>query len=355
MDSKQLFKTYHSRLKREGLLKSLVCGLIVCFAAIFAVAMVLWFKTEIKDLSSILLILVGVGAGALVLSMPIFYFTLFKPTTKSIARRVDRLGLEERIVTMLELENDDSYIAMRQREDAKEQLQKANSKQIKFVIARGTVIAAAIVAFIGVAMSTVTALSAMGILKNGKDFVKGDIFQEEEYDHFQVSYIAEEGGVIEGEAEQIVLYGESTATVVAVALDGWEFSHWEEDGDEIGADPSRWDEEITENREIFAVFVMLQEGGDGAAGEGEGPPGDEAGDMPGEGEGQPSDKPGNGNGEGAGGKHSNSDVVVNGATDYGDVFDDYFEEAMESLANGDSAGTDLGDIISAYYAALDNN
>jgi hypothetical protein len=61
---------------------------------------------------------------------------------------------------------------------------------------------------------------------------------------------------------------------------------------------------------------------------------------------------GEGEGEGAGGKHSESNVVVNGGMDYGDVFDGYYESAMDSVANGDGAGSSIGDIVSGYFEGL---
>ena len=117
MDSKNMFRKYRKRLVAEGVAKSLIFGLLVGFAANIVIATVSCFvKVEGLWLISIGLLLVGT-----LISAPIFYFAKFRPTTKQIAARVDRrLGLEERTITMLELENDDSYIAMRQREDENE-------------------------------------------------------------------------------------------------------------------------------------------------------------------------------------------------------------------------------------------
>ena len=116
MDSKNMFRKYRKRLVAEGVAKSLIFGLLVGFAANIVIATVSCFvKVEGLWLISIGLLLVGT-----LISAPIFYFAKFRPTTKQIAARVDRrLGLEERTITMLVLENDDTYIAMRQREDAK--------------------------------------------------------------------------------------------------------------------------------------------------------------------------------------------------------------------------------------------
>lgn len=97
-----------SRGGRRG--KSLIFGLLVGFAANIVIATVSCFvKVEGLWLISIGLLLVGT-----LISAPIFYFAKFRPTTKQIAARVDRqFGvIEERTITMLELENDDSYIAM---------------------------------------------------------------------------------------------------------------------------------------------------------------------------------------------------------------------------------------------------
>lgn len=100
--------------------------------------------------------------AAIAAFVPIFYYKKFRPTTKDVARRIDRLGLEERIITMTELEKDESYIAMRQREDAKRKLGAVDAKQIRFRFSTAAAVVAAICAVLGVSMTTVTDLERAG-------------------------------------------------------------------------------------------------------------------------------------------------------------------------------------------------
>ncbi|MCH5164703.1 MAG: hypothetical protein J1F36_06790, partial [Clostridiales bacterium] len=123
MGSKKLFDKYYSRLAREAMLKAFIIGFIAGFAVNIVIAFVTLFFTDFK-----LWFVVALGAGIIVTAITalLLYFKAFKPTTKKIASRIDSLGLEERLITMTELENDESYIAMRQREDAKAKLNEVN-------------------------------------------------------------------------------------------------------------------------------------------------------------------------------------------------------------------------------------
>lgn len=127
MDYKKLFSQYRNKLVFEGIIKALLCGLAVG-AALSAVPAVITLAFNINGLVYSLIVL----AGGTVAAAPIFYFALFRPTTKAVIHRVDRLGLEERVVTMMEFQKDDSYIAMAQREDAKNQLATRDRKSLKF-------------------------------------------------------------------------------------------------------------------------------------------------------------------------------------------------------------------------------
>ena len=109
----QLYLKYHKRINRESVIKSLLLGLIVGAAVLLATSFLAWMTNpDFLWLAVIAFVLVTAGFT------PLFYYKKYKPTTKAIAMRVDALGLEERLLTMAELEGDDSYLAKRQREDA---------------------------------------------------------------------------------------------------------------------------------------------------------------------------------------------------------------------------------------------
>ena len=98
MSDKNLQK-YYFRLATEGVLKALLLGLTIGFGALTILGGLYWLMGW--ESVWICLVVWGViSAGATCA----FYYTIFKPTTKYIAHRVDNLGLHERILTMTELE-----------------------------------------------------------------------------------------------------------------------------------------------------------------------------------------------------------------------------------------------------------
>ena len=353
MADKQTLQQFRSRVMKQSVLRSGLYGLLIGACTAFIAAFVSWFFGYDGGLWLSIGILVGVTA----ISGVILYFTKFRVTNSLLARRIDMLGLDERIVTMMELENDESFMAKRQREDASAKLKTVSPKQLKFRMAKKSIISIVSAVVVAPAMMVVCHLAALGILGSGLEIINPDANAIPE---IEIVYDVEEGGSIDGDEIQMIYAGEDATPVMAIADEGWVFVGW----DDGQFDPYRHDKGLKESKTFIALFEEIEDDpdadGDGE-GEGEGE-GNGAGDMPGEGKGNGSgdgdggkgegEGEGDGKGDGAGGKHSASNVVVNGATDYGDVFDTYFEQAMESLANGDSAGTDLGDIISSYFEAL---
>lgn len=352
MDYKKLFEKHYSRLVREGVLKALLCGLIIGFAVNFVVAFALWFTS--LGIGAVLAVSIGAGVLVAAIATAGFYFKKFRPTTEKIAKRLDLTGLEERLITMKELENDTSYIALRQREDAQAKLREVDGNRIKIHVSRATVIAASILFVLGSSMTTVTTLSAAGIIESGKETIIDPIVGEDPEEYIPVSYIVEEGGYIEGESEdaeeQLVLKGGYATLVVAVADEGWMFQNWSDGLEE----PARQDGPITEPLEIYAVFVQVEEGGEGE-GEGgdEGEPGDEPSDQPSEGgEGGDSNDPDSDPNNGAGGKYEEKNQIIDGETYYRDVYEEYYKQAMEILASGGELTEEQKAFIEMYFNIL---
>ena len=207
MKQPSYFEKFYKRLMVEGIIRSIVSGFIVGFSANFVAAFTFW-AFDIQNFW--LTIIIGILVGAL--AAVVFYFKIFKPDTKAIARRIDRLGLEERLITMTELENDDSYIAMRQREDAKFKLSNVDISGLKFKVSTAIIVACCCTFVVGSAMTTVAALSESGVLKKGSEIIM-DI-TEGEPELVSVSYMVDGdiGGFIEGEPEQLIEKGSSTTT-----------------------------------------------------------------------------------------------------------------------------------------------
>ncbi|MBO5240049.1 MAG: hypothetical protein J6B56_01325 [Clostridia bacterium] len=335
----ELFKKYYSRLAKEGVLKSVLCGLICGFAVAFVISAIFWL-TGVKLFWISILSWVAVSAAVAAL----LYFKKFKPTTKAIAMRVDELGLEERVLTMTELEGDESYIAMRQREDAISALSTVNAGLLTIIVSVPLIVATCVSAVFGVGMTTISALASAGVIKSGKDIIEE--VTKEPTKTFELTYEALEGGIIEGELFQVVDEGEDGTPVLAVADDEWVFVAWS-DGNE---DPYRTDLNVTENMEIFATFQQLSEGDEGDGDEGAGDGDGMKPDKPGQGENKENGPPKPG--DGAGGKYEPVNQIIDGKVYYGDEYEDAFEEVMSSIAQSGDLPKELKEFIENYFGSI---
>ena len=329
----------------ESIIKSLLCGLIAGFATGFVGALTLW----IIDIGYWWLALVSIAVGTAV-SAPIFYFKKFRPTAVSNARRIDGLGLEERLITMVEYESDDSYIAKVQREDAKEKLNAFSTANIKLKISKSMIVFLVVSFFISSGMTTVTLLSEKGIIGSFNEIID-DILPEEPEVYVSVTYEVEEGGYIEGEADQLVLLGGNSEPVEAIADEGYAFVEWS-DG---YSKPIRSDSKIVEDVVFFAIFEQL--------GEGDQPGGDQDGGDEGE-NGKPDQQgsPGE-NGEPSpdqdeqspigGGKYAMENQIINGDVYYRDFLETYQDDIRKYLEeHGESLTEEQRKIIESYIGIV---
>ncbi|HBJ18862.1 MAG TPA: hypothetical protein DDY70_03865 [Clostridiales bacterium] len=366
---------YRKRLVREKIVTSLAFGLMVGAGADFLAALACY----LFNFKGIWLPLT-IGGGVFLLSSVLFYFLKFRPTERDVVRRVDTMGLDERAVTMYELKDEDSFIAKRQREDAVEKVAAVNKEQVKrafplFALKTWAVILLFTVFLSGAGMTTVAGLAGAGVIDSP------DILPDKDRENFCiVSYLTEGQGDVEGEPEQTILAGEDATTVVAVADDGWMFTKWS-DGVK---DPARTDRKILEDLSVTAIFEEIAEssedidgeaGGDaedgdadknapsdnndssapagdsgqGGEGDGNGDKGDGSGSGNG---GQEGEGKGNGKGEGAGGGWSDGNQIIDGKTDYRDVRDLYYDQAMEIIRNGGELPDYLREFIEQYYGSI---
>jgi len=320
----------------EGIIKAFLCGLAVGLAlsAIPAIIMLLhnYFNVWIA---------LGVLVGGIYAATPIFYIALFRPTIKTVAHRVDRLGLEERLITMMEFEKTESYIAMAQREDARKKLAVTKSKSLKF--SRFAMIPIIVALSITLALSTSTIVaSAVSFVEDklerdpicflslasgsnpgdtnnpgGPGYGDGqsgffavnfevrlivDVTEETvEVDGLQFRvptpvFEHNEGGFIEGLSNQLVEYRQNADTITAIADPDFVFAGFamwgyvavdvEDHGRVmvpsivmIDGDSRQTPNELTLTfiRSNMEVFVMFQEAGEGGGDDEGGEPGDEDG------------------------------------------------------------------------------
>lgn len=407
----EVFKKYYKKIGRESILKALLCGLTIGFSLMFVCIAASWlagFKAGIY-------IGLGLFVAATAIATPLFYTFRFRPTTKKIAQRIDTLGLEERILTMAELENDDSFIAMKQREDALKAMKSVSSEMLKIAVSVPLIAAVAISATLGTGMTVAAAVAPDG----GKHFVDG----LKEKHTYEITYTVEgKGWVIDftkkenaaliaamkERAQQreidkangkevtedetlpdtfqnrlgIVYTAIDETAQATMVLDG---ANYEDttytfevtEGDEFGVklmalpqkgyvfvgwsdgvtSPYREDMEATATKTVTATFEKVTDLLNGEKGEGQGQ-GEEAGDADSgnsNSSGDGSDgagMPDTGNSGGEGAKASPANQVINGKTYYGDVFEDAYREMLERMKNNNSLSEAEKKAISDYLDSI---
>ena len=332
MNQDNHFELRYKRLTVEALIRSLFCGLVVAFGVNFLLGTVLWF-IGIQNLSLTIALLCGAFVAVTLAASAVFYLAKFKPTITSNARRIDSTGLEERVVTMLDYKNSDTLMARIQRDDAIKALKAVNEKSIKFEFSKKVFIAMAICGFLGLSMSTVASLSAAGLLPSGQEIIES-VLPEDPPIYIPVSYIADDGGYIDGEEEQLVLLGENAEPVVAIPEEGYTFEGW----DDGYKKPTRNDKEIDHPLVLMAIFLPIEDEGDDQGDDGqESQEGEQPGEQEGEGD-QQGDSDQNGDQEGdqpsdtgGGGKYNKENQIIDGNTYYREFLEEYREKIMELL------------------------
>ncbi len=342
MKQKGIFDSYYARLSKEGFIKSLLCGLGVAAGVLCVVAFGLWMS-GVKGFW----IAIIAWAAALFIATPLFYFVKFRPTTKEMAKRVDMLGLEERILTMTELEGDDSFIAMKQREDAKNALAKVNASLLKFAVSVPLIIAVCAVTVLGSGLTTVSALADAGVIQPGKD-----ILDDGKVEFVDVVYSVDDDmhGFIEGDFIQRVEKGGDCVGVLAVAEDGWVFKKWSDGLEE----PFRQDVKVAADVEFVAIFQELGEEKEEEQDK-EGEP-----DTDGMKQEEPTDSKNNsklndkGKGDGSGSvKWNPSNQVLDNKTYYGDLYDDAKKNGIDKISQNGDIPKEGKDIVSGYIKGIE--
>lgn len=291
MEEKQLFKAYYSRLAKEGMIKSLILGLCTGFllSLVPVVAALVIYMVALP-------FAIVFGVVGFVAATPAFYYLFFRPKTSQILKRLDRLGLEERLVTMKQFENDDSYIAMRQREDAKQNLQKVSPKKLKVRMFKIPIVMVALLMAVSITAVTLSHLSVPERPTWATDNENGYI-DYTTYTLHLVSYRTWGQGDIVGEMDQVVVDGQNGTAVVAVPRPGFAFFAW---SDELTRSSSRMERAVTQDVHVFAIFVLIQGG------------------VP-----QPRDP-----------EFEESDFILDDETHFGNVFDEFYDRIIDLLIDG---------------------
>lgn len=318
----------------EAIVRSALWGATVGAIFAFAAAFVAWISdAALLWVAIVTFFVAGVGGGV------IFYFLKFRPSVSSNAKRIDRLGLEERAITMVEFANDDSLIAKKQREDALKNISKIGPKQIRIKISTLVIVLCSSFVILFAGMATVEALSTKGVLPSGAEIWR-TIFPPEPLPKYTLVYEASRGGELIGKTEQTVEQGSSGEMVVAVADEGFVFLQWS-DG---VTTPYRVDSNVKGNIKVQATFAVMDDFNDS------GDDNDKPDDVP---AGDGSQEMNDPNAPPSGGeKYVEINQIIDGQTYYRDVIEDYYKKAMEYLDEDENIPDHIREIIEKYYSTI---
>lgn len=104
---------FKKKAKKQNIIKAGLCS--VAISLLFNIPFLIAFW--IMDYKYKFIICAGIFIVGISVLFPVLYFKKFKYTEIQLAKRIDDLGLEERVLTMIELKDNDSFIAKKQKED----------------------------------------------------------------------------------------------------------------------------------------------------------------------------------------------------------------------------------------------
>ncbi len=153
---KERLQKFHNKLKIESILKSLIYGFGIGFTIAFVLA-VIYYINKSHGIWMILIVWFTVS----LVSSALFKYFVFRIDIKETATRLDKqLSLDERVITMVEYENQDQPILEKQRLNANHKLEEINIKQFKFMSIIKPTIALGIIALLAITMTTVSTIRA---------------------------------------------------------------------------------------------------------------------------------------------------------------------------------------------------
>lgn len=211
-----ILKQYYKRLTTQGLLKSFLAGLVVGLVLTLITSTLFWFLDFKYYWISFIILFISTA-----ISTNCFYIFHYKQTFRQMAEQIDKLGLEECVLTMTELKDDQSYIAKKQRDDTNRALEQVKPKSLKTTLSI-SMISCLITAFLLCSgMTAVNTLAANDVISSGKDLVDNSIIRS-----YDLQYEIEGDGEIIGDIVQRIEGGEDGTEVIAVANDGYAFVGW---------------------------------------------------------------------------------------------------------------------------------
>lgn len=343
-----LLRTFKKRIAKEGWIKSILSGLSIGFGAEIICSLAFW-TFGIKMFWISIIAFTAVAA----ISAPFFYFCRFRRSTREVASRVDVLGLEERILTMTQFADDDSFMARYQREDAMGALEKINSSMLKIVVSVPLIVVCAVTLVVGAGMTTISAVSDKSLI----DLIN-EVNKPEPILHIVKYGVKDDiGGKVFGRCDQSVENGASADAVQAVADENYIFVGWT-DGCE---DAFRTDEAVDKDIKVYAVFVLIEEDdendeemdqNDGSDGNGNSPNQPQEGPSLPNGDDKGPDGNGDGDNGGAGGATNPNNQVIDGGTFIGDVYGDSLSGAQDAARSNTGLDGNQSGMIGDYFDGI---
>ena len=320
----------------------------------------------------------GIGCGVLVLTGAIAW-RLLCPTQKTVARKLDALGLRERAATMLALREDDSEMARLQRQDALRYIDPIDPRRLKGRVGWliPVLFTAAMLLACGSVMAPEAWLEAV-LPAQAEGILSEDILamlQEEKQslqDQGENALSEEMGELVEGlasaesELAAAGMISAAQSAVQAAAAAG-------EASESAAAEAQQALEQAMESLTGEASEEETESGEDTESGSGEGEaaevePQDSEGGQP---EGEQSDEEQSQNGQsgqqgegqpqnqshGGSGEESTTNMTepvydpISGSVQYGEVFSAYYAEYLQDARNGSVPG-DLQNAADTYFDSL---
>lgn len=343
-----LLRTFKKRIAKEGWIESILSGLSIGFGTEIICSLAFW-TFGIKMFWISIIAFTAVAA----ISAPFFYFCRFRRSTREVASRVDVLGLEERILTMTQFADDDSFMARYQREDAMGALEKINSSMLKIVVSVPLIVACAATLVVGVGTTTISAVSDRSLI----DLIN-EANKPEPILHIVKYGVKDDiGGKVYGRLDQTVEQGTATDAVQAVADENYIFVGWT-DGCE---DALRTDEAVDKDIKAYAVFVPIEEDdendeemdqNDGSDSNGNSPNQPQEGPSLPNGDDKGPDGNGDGDNGGAGGATNPNNQVIDGGTFIGDVYGDSLSGAQDAAGSNTGLDGNQSGMIGDYFGGI---
>ena len=118
---------FKKKAKKQNIIKAGLCS--VAISLLFNIPFLIAFW--IMDYKYKFIICAGIFIVGISVLFPVLYFKKFKYTEIQLAKKIDDLGLEERVLTMIELKDDNSFIAKKQKEDTLNVLKTVEANNLK--------------------------------------------------------------------------------------------------------------------------------------------------------------------------------------------------------------------------------